>query len=348
MTDFLQPMQNYYTHAFPKRQDARLHDLALLSRGWESDIYAFRVEWDENGHPRQEDLVLRVYPGGDAYTKSGGEYNALTFLHRLGYPVPRVDRLERDASPFGMPFLIMERIHGKPLWGIMFHSLLWRRRRLISQFCGLLARLHAIDWHSAVENPREYEPDGNQSGGDNTIVGRMLDSWQEFVNGQDKILPGFAPVLEWLVNHQRDVVSTRASLVHMDFHPNNLLLCGDGSAVVIDWTNFNITDYRFDLAWTLVLVCSVEGLRWRKPFLREYERQRGQPVEGLEFFEAAACLRRLYSVLFSLAAGAGQLGMRPGVEEEMRRDAPRVRLVYNMLQQRTGLAIPEVEEFLNG
>ena len=164
MPDFLKPLQNYYRNTFSQRREACINDLFLLSRGWESDIYAFQVQWADAGRPQQEDLVLRIYPGGDAYTKSAGEYQALTLLHRLGYPVPRVDCLERDASPLGMPFLIMERIHGQPLWRTMFRDPQERRQKLVALFCGLLARLHAIEWRDAVENPGDYEP-----GGDNAI-----------------------------------------------------------------------------------------------------------------------------------------------------------------------------------
>lgn len=340
MTDFLQPLQNYYLHRFTQRRAARINDLSLLSQGWESDIYAFQVQWDESGRLKQEDLVLRVYPGGDAYTKSAGEYQALTLLHRLGYPVPRVDCLERDASPLGMPFLIMERIHGQPLWRTMFRAPAERCQKLVALFCGLLARLHAIDWRAAVENPGEYEP-----GDAHAIIDRVLDGWQRIIRAQPGLLPGFAMPFQWLLDHSRNVVSRQASLSHLDFHPENILLRADDTAVVLDWTNFDISDYRFDLAWTLVLVCSVEGLHWREPLVREYERQRGQPVEGLEFFEAAACLRRLYSVLFSLTVGAEQLGMRPGAEEDMRRQAPCLRRVHELFTQRTGMTIPEVSEF---
>lgn len=351
--DFQQILQDYYPRAFPQRHGARIHDLTLLNRGWESDIYAFRVTWEEAGRTIQEDLVLRVYPGGDAYTKSSGEYRALSLLYRCGYPVPRVDCLERDASPFGLPFLIMERIPGQPLWRTMFRAQpFWRtmlrmpaerRNRLVSLFCGLLARLHAIDWRPLLENPQQYEPDGEHA-----IVGRILNTWEQVVNQQTGLLPGFAPALAWLGEHSQSVVSTCAAIVHLDFHPENVILRPDDTAVVIDWTNFDISDYRFDLAWTLVVVCSVEGLHWREPLLREYERWRGAPVEGLEFFEAAACVRRLYSVVFSLKAGAAQLGMRPGAEEDMRRQAPALRRVRDLLRERTGLMIPEVEEFLNG
>ncbi len=51
--------------------------------------------------------------------------------------------------------------------------------------------------------------------------------------------------------------------VHWDYHPGNVLLRDDSSAVVIDWTQIDVSDPRFDLAWTLLLVSSYEGAeRW--------------------------------------------------------------------------------------
>lgn len=347
-TSNYQPLlQDYYARAFPQRRGARINNLSLLSSGWESDIYAFQAAWEGDNGPAEEDLVLRVYPGGDAYTKSAGEFKALDLVFRLGYPVPRVDCLERDASPFGMPFLIMERIHGQPLWHILFQEPVERHQRLFRLFCKLLADLHALDWRPMVDNPQQYEPAKSAAaGGAPPIVDRILNGWQQIIDRLPVRLPGFDPLLAWLYDNIGSVDSRQASIIHMDFHPENLILRPDETAVVIDWTNLDISDYRFDLAWTIVLVCAVEGLQWREPLLREYERHRGAPVEGLEFFEAAACLRRLYSVIVSLKAGADQLGMRPGAEEEIRRQIPRLRRVCDLLKARTGLTVAEAEELL--
>ncbi len=143
--------------------------------------------------------------------------------------------------------------------------------------------------------------------------------------------------------HQHDVITEHAAPVHWDFHPENMLLQKDGSAVVIDWTGFDLTDYRFDLAWTLLLIGCNEHPKWRQPVLREYERQAGRKVDGLEFFDVAACVRRLFTVIVSVNYGAEQLGMRPGAEAIMRRQAPSMARVYDLLLQRTGLRIPEVD-----
>lgn len=339
--DYLPLLQAYFAAAFPEREAPVVTDLVSLNNGWESDVYAFTAAWGPSTQRAREALILRIYPGNDAYEKSGREYRALALLKSAGYPVPRVDKLERDESPFGKPFLIMECVPGRPMWHMMFHSAPWTRKKLLSLFCGLFARLHAIDWRGLVPNPAEFEP-----GGPCGVVERQLALWQTAIGPAMGSLGGFAANWEWLLAHQHDVVSDRAAPVHWDFHPENMLYKKDGSAVVIDWTSFDLTDYRFDLAWTLLLIGCNEHPRWREPVLREYERQAGHKVEGLEFFDVAACVRRLFSVIVSVNYGAEQLGMRPGAEAIMRSQAPAMARVYDLLLQRTGLPIPEVEAFL--
>ncbi len=81
----------------------------------------------------------------------------------------------------------------------------------------------------------------------------------------------------------------------------------------------------------------------REFVLREYERIAGHKVEQIEFFEVAACLRRLASILISLGEGAEKLGMREGAEAMMA-DADHITSVYALLQNRTAIRIAEIEE----
>ncbi len=339
-------LQTYFTAAFPDREAPVVADLVSINRGWESDVYAFTAAWGPPAQRLREELILRIYPGNDAYEKSGREYHALALMRSAGYPVPRVDKLERDASPFGAaspgkPFLIMERVPGRPMWHMMFHSAPWTRKKLMRLFCGLFVRLHAIDWRARILDPAEFEP-----GGPHGVIERQLARWQAVIEPALEGLGGFTASWEWLLGHQHDVVSDHATPVHWDFHPENMLLKKNGSAVVIDWTGFDLTDYRFDLAWTLLLVGCHEGPKWRVSVLREYERQAGRKVGDLEFFDVAACVRRLFSVIFSFTYGAEKLGMRPGAEAIMCRQALSISRNYDMLLQLTGLPIPEVEAFL--
>jgi aminoglycoside phosphotransferase (APT) family kinase protein len=115
---------------------------------------------------------------------------------------------------------------------------------------------------------------------------------------------------------------------------------------VIDWTNVDVSDYRLDLSWTLLLMSTYGSPESRELVLGEYERAAGHSVEQIEYFEVAACLRRLFSILVSLAAGAERLGMRPGAEAMMK-NVDHIGSVYARLRQRTGIAIAEVDRLIS-
>ena len=115
---------------------------------------------------------------------------------------------------------------------------------------------------------------------------------------------------------------------------------------MIDWTQIQVSDPRFDLAWTLILVGAAEGWAWRDRILAEYERVAGAPIQELEWFEVAACGKRLFSVVVSFAAGPEALGMRPEAVELMRQQLGALRNVYDLFVARTGLRLRDVERLL--
>jgi hypothetical protein len=54
-------------------------------------------------------------------------------------------------------------------------------------------------------------------------------------------------------------------------------------AVVIDWTRFAVSDYRFDLGRTLLLVNAYPGPAERRAILQGYEKRAGAPVDCIRF-----------------------------------------------------------------
>jgi aminoglycoside phosphotransferase (APT) family kinase protein len=135
-------------------------------------------------------------------------------------------------------------------------------------------------------------------------------------------------------------------VIHLDFHPANVILSPEGEMVVIDWTGLEVTDPRIDLAWTLMIITAYEGEEWRARFLEGYEEASGSAVGEMDFFDAAAGARRLYSIAASLTAGAESLGMRPGAEEIMKGQRTAIQRVYDRTLKVTGVQMPIVEEWL--
>jgi len=260
-------------------------------------------------------------------------------LHEVGYPVPRVLSLELDPAFFGKPFVLMERVEGEMLWPVLDRSTPETSAAYLTEMCSLLVKLHALDWHSFVpesEQGRYADP--------YAIIDQFL-NWLRAMAEPFPDLNAFFPMIEWLETRRDLVPCSRPAPVHWDFHPGNVILQPDGEMKVIDWTQIQVSDPRFDLGWTLLLAGAYYGVETRSNILNEYQRLSGSQVEQLEFFDVANAIKRLGSVMISLSAGAEQMGMRPDAIAAMRRDFPSLRWVYNLMFKHTGISVPEIERF---
>jgi aminoglycoside phosphotransferase (APT) family kinase protein len=250
-------------------------------------------------------------------------------LLAAGYPVPQVLLLETEHSPVNRPFVIMEYVPGEVMWNLLDTASAGKQRQLIDQFCQLFVQLHDLDWRLFDANL----PDGDPF----FFVDRWLDDARRALHEFPEV--DAFPFLDWVAARRALLACTRPSPVHRDFHPGNILIKEDNSATVIDWTGFDITDPRFDLAWTLVLAHAYGPPGWRGQILQGYERHAGKPVEQIQTFEAIGCARRLLDLAVSLTQGAQRMGMNPQATEAMRADMEPHRQVYRLFVERTGLRI---------
>lgn len=329
-----------YEGRHPRRQNVRILDLARISDGWETEVYSFAVEYSKADDRRREELILRIYPGNDAPAKSAREFNTMVQLHEMGYPVPQVLLLDSEGAHLGTPFVVMEKIAGRSLGAISDESPVERKLELLTTFCRMFVDLHALEPRPFARNSSFHETDDLSE-----IFRRQLSYWQSYTHALESHT--FDPIFSWLDERLPTVRFGSPSLIHMDFHPYNILLREeDGAAYVIDWTSAEVSDYRLDLAWTLLLMSTYGNPESRALVLGEYERIAGHRVERIKYFEVAACLRRLFSIAVSLSSGADKLGMRPG-SEAMMADGAHIERVYARLRERTGITIAEVEKLLS-
>lgn len=323
---------------YESRQDVQILDLARVADGWETDVYAFTLEHGPPAQRKREGLILRLYPGEGSPTKAAREFHAMRCLYQAGYPVPEVWHLEQDGSRFGMPFVIMVKIDGRPLGAVVEEASVEVQRELLTQFCQMFVDLHALDWRLLSAALRLEDVPSSPK-----VIDEQLSGWQRTLADLD--MSEFDPVFDWLWERLPELTFTHPSVVHGDYHGRNVLLQSDGAAYVIDWPNVAVSDYRTDLAWTLLLSSTYGRPEMRELILGEYERIAGHRAEYLEFFDVMACLRRLGSIMVSLCAGAGKAGMRPGAEGVMK-DRKHIEQVYACLRERTDLAICGVERLL--
>jgi aminoglycoside phosphotransferase (APT) family kinase protein len=316
--------------AFPERHDLGITGLTEINEGWECEVYAFTVTGIEDGTSRADELILRVYQGRQGAAKCENECTALAALLGVGFPVPALLYEEEAPGIDGRPFAIVERIPGRLLGDLLGDVAPEEREALVQRFCRLLADLHALEWRSLVPNPSAL--DGRNG------IERFLEMGRQITAHYG--ITEFDPVLAWLEDRRAAIALGSPSLTHGDYHPWNVLCPSPDKLVVIDWTNAEIQDYRFDLAWTLLLASSTVGPSFRDRILAEYETARGAPVEDLPYFEAIAATRRLGDIYISVRYGAEAMGMRPGAEALMSGENRHAQAAHQLLRERTGLSVP--------
>ena len=308
------------------------------TQGWESEIYAYTLTHTKGGDCQTIKAVMRLLTGS-SFEGAQGEFRTLSLLHQAGYPVPEVYALGSSKDGFGSPFILMQRVEGGN-FSDSFPKTSQDDLAPLRKFVGLFRRLHTLDWRPYLENPAEVDsPDQPYFHFD-----RLMDQFSHYFNKFN--LTMLEPYQDWLREQREKVPCDRGSVVHYDFHPDNILADSEGKLYVVDWTSAEISDYRFDLAWTLTLALAYGGQERHQWILDEYERQLGHPVPGLPIFEVAAILRRMGFIMLSLEKGSERMGMRPEAVEAMRRDQVPLTRLYNRITFLTGIHSPEISRWL--
>jgi aminoglycoside phosphotransferase (APT) family kinase protein len=308
----------------------------LIPDGWETYIYRFRLASAVALPPKwARPLVLRVYACIEGLPRLRHEYVAQQCMARHGYPVARPLLLEGDAHLLGGPFMVMQAIPGRTLLDLM----LWRPWRVIdgpAKMAALHARLHRLP----VEDfPAPAGP----------FLERRLDEMRGWVT--EYRLHGMAPGLDWLV-HNRPPEPERPSILHLDFHPVNLMFGRWSCRAVLDWSESDVGDPHLDVATTIVLIRSApvdapallqpltaapaRTLLWRL-YRNAYRRELPLDPERLRYFLAWAAFRRLCNWGRWLRVGPQVMGNKPSSIRYL--SANRVNLLRHYIRKWAGVEV---------
>lgn len=326
-------LEQYLSARFSDKPALTILRLDKIADGWESDNYVLTVEYGDISRTR-EDWVWHIYSGAGNQEKAVLEFNSMQKLFSAGYPVPRVFLLEADNSPIGRPFTMMEFIQGEMMWHLLDNSSDEKQKHLLDQFCQLYVRLHKLDWKLFNDSLPTDDPF------------YFIDQWLEEAREVTQRFPDFdaSSFLDWVTAHHDLFACERPSAIQQDFHPGNILVRTDDTAVVIDWAHFAVSDYRFDLAWTLVLTYAHGWAGMRDLILQGYERHFGKSVNQIKAFEAVACARRLFDLTISLTFGPEHLGMTAQAIDSIRLSMDAHKRVYRLFVERTGLQVKVFDE----
>ena len=210
---------------------------------------------------------------------------------------------------FGGPFLLLQKVQGRTF----FDGVLHRPWQILSEpwrMAALHAQLHALPADGFPAPPGPF-------------LARRLRLMEEAVRQFD--LPSLTPGLDWLRAHQ-PAPPERPSILHLDFHPFNILQTPDGPLVVLDWNEADVGDYHADVAVTLTLLACFplrpsfflqapvlwvgrHLLRWQ--YLLGYRMRRPLDPGKLAYYRGLAALRRICTYATWLRAGPRASGYKP-------------------------------------
>jgi aminoglycoside phosphotransferase (APT) family kinase protein len=281
-----------------------------IPHGWETYIYRFRLR-PADSLPRQFDrpLIVRIYASAQGVPRAQHEYTCQKSLDEAGFPVPEPLLLGEDCGVFGGPFLVMKCLPGGTLLDYLRHHnmrILWVAAQL-------------ADWHAQLH----AQPVGNFPMRPGPFLKRRLNDLTEQTRSYH--LTRLTAALDYLRAHP-PAEPTAPCILHLDFHPINLMVDEGRPVGVLDWSEADVGDHHADVATTVMLIYTspVEGTNLREHLLtpavrwflirhdlRVYASRLGLDLRTLRYYLAWATLRRLAVYGMWLRAGPQSTGCKP-------------------------------------
>jgi aminoglycoside phosphotransferase (APT) family kinase protein len=283
-----------------------VRDIEPIQRGMGHRMLS--AQWEQDGSILP--LTIRCFSGVRAWDEARNEAGALRELCSEGYPVPDVYGLFDDPGLPDAPFVVLQYLPGETVT----REALANPERIqywIERSSDLLLKLHGIKWEGGYNWIDPLTPLG--------YAERMITWWgrQAGDMGIDSD-PDLRAGFDWLRSHVYIARQAKQqSLVHRDFHSDNLICDGKKIIGVIDWADLKIADPAVDVAWTQMILKTEAPEGVAELFVNSYTRRNPGVRVSLPFWEVFSAVKRIIqidsiktdqSAKIGIWAGAGELG----------------------------------------
>ncbi|MHA1345761.1 MAG: phosphotransferase family protein [Candidatus Heimdallarchaeaceae archaeon] len=338
-------LENYFKEHYNSEDEFEIKDMQSLTKGWQTELFAFTLYRKGTDEENVEHLILRMYPGKKMVTSTKHEFEVLQALFDSGYPVPKTHILELNEKVLGHPFIIMERILGKDMGDMFVNALEENNHKALSEeilpiFASLFVQLHELNW-KILANKTSYTEEESPY----FFIDRLLSKLEKQIL-KHKIIE-LLPLLKWLKENRNRAFLEKITIIHGDFHPHNIVLDTSGKGFVIDWPGAHIGDYREDLGWTLMLMEAYTSRDIEEAFLKFYGQLSGKPPAEMNYFIILSICYRLFEVILTIKFGSEELGLREEAQDQIKETAYHIRNLLVSLNEKIGLSIPEIEKMLD-
>ncbi|MDH5644483.1 MAG: phosphotransferase [Candidatus Heimdallarchaeota archaeon] len=332
-------LESYYTLKFPEYDLIQVKNIQKLLGGWESILFKYTLIYSLNNSEFQIDQVIRLYPTSDGGERAKYEYDVLGNLNYSVVPIPEIYIYELDSKYLGYPFITMEYIHGQPFSKIFIEANEQDRSRLILKFTKILVDLHITDWSTLVKDPNNVIYKNPYY-----FLVNELNTYRALIEQHDKL--EFYPILEWLWKNLDTIKDHRLCISHLDFHFGNIIVSDNEELTVIDWQGSRMTDFRFDLAWTLLIHETYFNKYIRDQIFNTYKSISPIEINNIKYFEVLSILKKLLDLSLTFSFGSELSRIFPSSVEEVKRNMQPIRESLALLYGHTRIKIPEIQKLL--
>ena len=228
------------------------------------------------------------------------EARLLRALESTPVRVPRVLAVGEDEAVLGVPFYVMEEMHGRVITTDVPEAIdtLEHRRRIGEELVDALVDLHSVDWRACG-----LEGYGRPSGYLERQLRRFEGLWE---HNKTRDLPVVEELGEWLRRNMPE--SGEATIVHGDYRLGNVMVAPEAPprlVAIFDWELSTIGDPLADVAYLTVTWAEADdpadvsfashtaatrrkGFPTRAELVARYEERAGRPVSALNWYQALA------------------------------------------------------------
>jgi aminoglycoside phosphotransferase (APT) family kinase protein len=228
------------------------------------------------------------------------EARLLKALEGTPVRVPKVLAVGHDEAILGVPFYVMEEMHGSVLASSIPPELDTpdERRRTAEELVDALVELHSVDWRACgLDN---Y---GKPTGYLERQVRRFTGLWE---HNRTRELPVVDELGEWLGRNMPE--SPESTIVHGDYRLGNVMMAERAPAelvAIFDWELSTIGDPLADVGYLTVTwvepedpqdtmfanlnaVTRAGGFLTREEMIARYEERSGRSMSALNWYQALA------------------------------------------------------------
>jgi aminoglycoside phosphotransferase (APT) family kinase protein len=246
---------------FRDAEDVTVHDVMPIPGGFSRETYRFDARMKRGGAEQHMPMILRKDPPAAAailVTSRQVEHDLIEAVRaHTNVPVSESYGYEMDATVFGEPAMLIQRMHGNSQTSDLFHDGpdAGQADDVMRHLCEVMVELHTADIDKLNVGGQLSDP---------RHVGIDSSSWDAYMDSTFEYYISSYPTVAYdptamimidaaLTLRRHKPRPLPLALVHGDFNPANFLYENGRVTALIDWENSRIGDPREDLGWMVAM-----------------------------------------------------------------------------------------------